>query len=215
MPSLKSIMQTALNQDTEALFSSPIHIEQQVAALRARFAAEDAAMSAKARVAAALQRLPADRRTGWLAGAEAALSVALSELRRGSRLLLEAGRELLPVVPAGWDLVPAGAGTVRGAAVGSVVAVGQDGATLRLIADDAGTERRILVTLAGVDAAMPVPVLLVIGDDPAVEPLECDPEIETAPSGARTLRYEAVLPPGLYHVFLGNSRASAAGGDDV
>jgi len=215
MPSLKSIMQNALNQDTEDLFSSPLHIEEQIASLRARFAAEDAAIAGKARVAAALQRLPAERRAGWLAGAAAALSVTLAELRRGSRLLLEAGRELLPVVPAGWELVPAGSGTVRGEAAGSAIAIGGDGETLRLIADDAGSERRILVTLSGGNAETPVPVLLVIGDDPAAEPLEFDPEIETVPGGSRTLRYEAVLPPGLYHVFLGNSRASAAGGDDV
>jgi hypothetical protein len=211
MPTLRQIMQDALQPGSAELNFSEDHIAARAASLRMGFDAIDAEFADRERLAQALTTLPEARRLGWLAGVRAAVSVTLSEARRGSRLARDAMLDWLPEVENSWNLQPALAGAVRGAPVSQLTATGAAGA-LQVVADDAGGVRRILVTISDFPADELPPVLLIIsglGGTPESREVDAEP---ATPSGAGViLRYQVPLPAGNYQIFLGNPRVPAGG----
>jgi hypothetical protein len=206
MPTLRQAMQDALQPGSEELNFSEDHINRKAAELTLRFDAVDAEFAAREQLALALAQLPEARLQGWMAGVRAAVSVTLAEARRGSRLVREAVLDWLPAAPDAWNLAPAPAGAVRGANVSQMNATGPAGA-LQVAADDAGTLRRILVTISGFPSDEPPPVLLVVsGLDSAPASREVDAESAASAGAGVTLRYQVTLPPGQYQIFLGNPR---------
>ncbi len=201
-------MQDVLTPQEEALNFADDYIEARAGALRRRFDEVDAGIAPRNNWAAALAKLPEDRRAGWLTGVQAAVSVSISAARRGSALLRDAALDMLPAAANRWDLAPAFSGAVRGAAARQLEATGPAG-RLSITTDDAGAIRRILVTIAAFPAAAPVPVVLVVATGTA-EPQEFNPEVEADAAGTQTLRYLVTLPPGPYQLFIGNPRSPEA-----
>ncbi|MBV8092500.1 MAG: hypothetical protein JO110_04555 [Acetobacteraceae bacterium] len=227
---LSELISEVLEERAQAVTFSPEHIEAKTAQLRRRLRAVQQTATARRRIVQAVAILPPERRRGWLEGVQAALKVVIGEAARGSRVLADAARDLLPVDPAGWTF---GSGTALGGQVSAQFrpednsemaapsAPEDDRARaesiprasappVTVIADDTGGARRVLATIRDFPADRPAPVLLIIedtADNDRPLTVEVDPQSAPMPGGLRSLTYEAALPPGAYLVFLGNPRS--------
>jgi hypothetical protein len=226
---LSQLIREVLDERAQVVTFSPEHIEAKTAQLRGRLRQVQDSVAARRRIAWAVGLLPPERRQGWLQGAQAALKVVLGEASRTSRILVDAARDLLPADPGGWrfasgrllaDRVYAqfrsennlDAPTASTPDDDGVRAESISGASrVTVIADDTGGVRRVLATIYDFPADQPAPVLLIIqetaeSDRPLI--MEVDPESAPMARDCRSLFYEAALPPGAYHVFLGNPRTA-------
>ncbi|MCU4161991.1 hypothetical protein AiwAL_18180 [Acidiphilium sp. AL] len=174
------------------------------AAIRVRFREIDEELrAASQRRDAALAQLPPARRAGWSTAVLAVVAVVLGAQRRGSAILPEEAALPFPIAEGGGWLRPVLAPVTR-AAASSVRAESPEG-RISLILDDAGPLPRIILTLRPLTPETPLPVLLAIPADVALASVEIDPELVADAAGLR-LRYEAVLPSGMYDLVLGNPR---------
>jgi hypothetical protein len=214
-PDLASLIDTVLEERAQAVSFSAQEIDAQAAKLRQGLTHIRESVAARRRVAEALERLPAKRRSGWLEGVQSAVKVVLGEVRRSSRVLADAANGLLPAASDGWAFAPVVAGVTRGEEADATRVESADAASgIRgsVIVDDTGPERRVLARLEDYPADRAPPVLLIVGaDQQSAAVIEVDAEIgadRPDPAGRprRPLRYEAVLPPGTYYVFFGNAR---------
>ncbi len=217
---LGDLVHEVLDERAAAVTFTTAETDAAARRLRERFAAMRAVAAARRHVAAAVATLPPHRRAGWLSGAQAALGIVLGEARRGSRIIAEAARDLLPRAPDAWMFEPGALAATRGGAVDarradSDLASGMPPLSITL--DDSGDLRRVIATIREFPADRPPPVLLIIADtseddhgampDATEVAAEILPERGTDIDAARQrLRYEAVLPPGRYSIFLGNPR---------
>jgi hypothetical protein len=212
-PDLASLIDAVLGERAGAVSFSQGEIDGEADKLRAGFARIRENVAARQRVVAAIEGLPASRRTGWLEGVQSAVKIVLGEARRTSRILVDAASDLLPPASNGWAFAPAAVATTRS---GETVATRADSVdavsaiSRRVIVDDAAAEPRVLATINNYPADAAPPVLLIVAED-GNRVVEVDPEIETdrsdgAGTARRQLRYEAVLPSGAYYLFFGNPR---------
>jgi hypothetical protein len=208
-----------LDERAQAVTFSADEIDAQAKRLRRNLEELRAADPARRSVLAALAALPAERRRGWLLGVQSAVKVVVGEARRGSRILVEAARDLLPTAPDAWAFAAAG---LHGAAKPAfelmsasvegphVESVGQAGAVARSMAvDDSGSEPRILAGIDNFPADARPPVLLIVEDTPAADAarvIELDAEVTSRDAKGLRLSYSAALPAGAYYVFFGNPR---------
>jgi hypothetical protein len=230
------LIETVLAERAQAVTFSAGEIEAQVTQLRARVDRLRAAMPARRQVAAALESLPAERRQGWLEGAQSAVKIVLGEAGRSSRILADAARELLPSAPGSWEFPApsAAAGGFRpefelmaappdeGKQAAKVESLDETTSMSRSLAiEDEAAEPRLFATIRNFPADSPPPVLLIVeeaGEAGGALVIEIDPEIDpeiAAEAGGadgdprRRLRYEALLPRGAYYAFFGNPRTRA------
>jgi hypothetical protein len=212
-PDLASLIDAVLEERAGAVSFSQGEIDVEADKLRAGFARIRENVAARQRVVAAIEGLPASRRTGWLEGVQSAVKIVLGEARRTSRILVDAASDLLPSASNGWAFAPVAVATTRS---GETVATRADSVdavsaiSRRVIVDDTAAEPRVLATINNYPADAAPPVLLIVAED-GNRVVEVDPEIETdrsdgAGTARRQLRYEAVLPSGAYYLFFGNPR---------
>ncbi|HQU01587.1 MAG TPA: hypothetical protein PLI12_03970 [Acetobacteraceae bacterium] len=194
---LRDVMRAALADRAEALPAA--RTRDRKAALLARFSAIDAEFSTSEQT---LAGIAAGRREGWRGRVWAALQISIGIGGAPSRFF-PALPEFFRLMQDAWRFELRDQGVTR-SAKGGLQAATADGRVAVLI-DDAGPEPRILVMIRDVMPDEPIPVLLVIGQGPAIE---IDPEWIAA-GGTFRLRYEALVEPGLYAIALGNPR-----GDD-
>lgn len=148
-----------------------------------------------------LAGLPPARQAGWRADLLAILDVTIGVLARGSWIMPDLASPFA-AQPIAWRLDPVPPGLTRSAA-GTMRAATADGRMTALL-DDAGAERRIVVTIRDADDRAP-PVMLLVAATGTPDAVEIDPEI-IIEAGSRRLRYEALVEPGAYHVAFGNPR---------
>jgi hypothetical protein len=194
--------------------------EAAVVRLRERFDRVRAAAALRREVEIAVRTLPEARSAGWLSGAQAALRVVMSEVRRSSTILTDIARDILPLTQDAWSFGAGMLATTRGEGTGvrraeSEPANGEP--QLSVVLDDFGSERRVIATIRDFPHDRLPPVMLVVPDaDTNGQATEVDAEI-IAETGSgieavpRRLRYEATLQAGAYSIFFGNARAPGAG----
>jgi hypothetical protein len=213
------LMDVVLQERAAGVDYTEAETDAAVQRLRARFAEVRAASPLRHHVTAAIASLPAERRDGWLRGTQAALRVVLSEARRGSRILGEAARDILPLRADAWEFAAADGAATRGE-TGSETGTetgdrrradsvpAENMPALQVVVDDAGAERRLIATIRDFPSERTPPVLLIVPDGSGTDtsvPIEVDAEVIAATPGRR-LRYEATLPAGGYSIFFGNAR---------
>jgi hypothetical protein len=216
-PDLAVLLEEVLDEKASRVAFSTEQIEAGVVGLRAAFARVDQVAAARRLIANAMESLPAERRQGWLAGAQSAMKVVLGEAKRSSRLLVEAAQGLLPAQSDSWSFAPIGVNATRGDAapmrLESVDAAA--GVTRTVLVDDADDASRVLATIRNFPVQSSPPVLLIVEEREGrgvTRIMEIDPEVTSKSNTGETLnlRYETELPAGSYFAFFGNPRKAKA-----
>jgi hypothetical protein len=211
------LIESVLEERARAVTFTADEIEAEMAKLRAGVERLRAAQPARRSIASAIASLPAERRQGWLEGVQSAVKLVLGEAARSSRILVDAARDLLPAASGSWAFAPAmSAGgpafELMAATAASVESLDEAAKMSRsLVIDDAAAKPRLSATIRNFPADQPPPVLLIVeerGDASGGRTFEVDPQVtaEGSDEQGRYLRYEAVLPSGVYYAFFGNPR---------